>query len=81
MIVLKSAHEALLKAKDEQIEQLRNEVAFLRRMVQPSYSSGFKIQTEASAILDSRQDPIEVESELSDDEVASERDRILAGTY
>lgn len=81
MIVLKSTHEALLSAKDAQIAQLRAEISFLRGIVQPRSFDSFKIQTEASAILDSRQDPIEVEPSMSDDEIASERERILSGTY
>jgi hypothetical protein len=77
MFVLKSAHEALLIEKNERIKQLQDEVAFLRKMVQPSFRDSFKITTEASAILEGRQEPIDV----SEDEVQSEASRLLSGTY
>ena len=77
MIVLKSTHEALLQSKDSQIRQLQEEISFLRSMVQPRYANGFKVSTEASAVLEARQDPIEIE----EDEITAEAERILAGTY
>jgi hypothetical protein len=84
MFVLKSTHEALIAAKDAQIAALQDEVRFLRHMVQPKFADGFKINTEANALLDSRQDQIDLSDHvapLHNDEISQEADRILNGTY
>jgi hypothetical protein len=82
MLVLKSTHEALLKLKDDQIAQLRNEVGFLRSMIQPPASEkSFFLQTEANAVLDGQQDQIDISETPESDDVIRERDRLLAGTY
>lgn len=77
MIMLRSAHKAELKAKDQHIAHLENEVGFLRSMLQPSNKLSYVIASEANAVLDSHQE----QPEPTDLEIISERDRLLSGNY
>lgn len=84
MFVLKSVHEALLKAKDEQMATLKEEVAFLRSMVNPvnkvNTHNAFVIASEANAVLDGAGDQIILDHQ-EDPEILAERDRLLSGNY
>jgi hypothetical protein len=82
MLVLKSTHEALMKSKEAQIAALNSEVAFLRSMVQPSRQNEFRISTEASAVLDGRDEAIDIsEDDMTESDVQTEAALILSGQY
>lgn len=84
MIVLKREHEALMRAKDEQIAQLLDEVLWLRNLVRPNSAKAARLSQEADAVLESRQDQQELPDGDMDEHaraVKAEAERLLAGTY
>jgi hypothetical protein len=68
--------------KDKRINDLQNEVAYLRELANPSKLNVTipAIHSEADRIMSASQDEIPSES-LSDEEITSERIRLLSGTY
>lgn len=89
MFISRSAHEALLNAKDAQLSErnhrivsLESEVSFLRALIRPEESrAGRLLNMEANAILEGRQDQIDGADEPTKEEIISERDRMLSGQY
>ncbi len=78
MLMLKSAHEALIKAKDAQIAALEDQVRFLRSIIQPNNPRAIVIQEEADLVIEGRQTQVEVERTA---DIESEASRLLAGHY
>jgi heme oxygenase len=78
MFVSRSAHLALIKAKDEAIARLEADVAWLRRMVQPERSPQLLIE-EADLIIGGHQDQVQEDPRRL--EVDSEAARLLSGNY
>lgn len=77
MFVLRSTHKALLQEKDAIIADLREQVRFLRFMVQPSPAVQV-ISEEANAVLDGHNEPSLTPEQIAIQEEAS---RLLSGTY
>lgn len=64
------------------MQSLKDEIAFLRMLVQPRAMPGSKYTNiEANAILSGHQETIVVEDDDHSDDEQVERDRILSGTY
>lgn len=87
MLIARDVYNQILKSKDDEIAALQSEVAFLRSMVSgfanPSASPFYeKTQIEANAVLSGSQEQIDLNTEppLSDD-IFSEREKLLSGTY
>lgn len=73
---------AVCAAKDETIASLKSEIEFLRLQVRPKTEPSFEVELEANAVMDGRTDPIEVlENGQTQEEIDSEAQRILSGTY
>mgnify|MGYP006921361625 CR=1 FL=1 len=83
MLVTRSAHDALMKAKDEQIASLKEELSFLRNFIQPQRAArAVVIHAEADAAIEGRESPVEdPELERRAIEIINERERILSGNY
>lgn len=76
-------YKAALEAKDEQIKSLKEEIKWLRGMVQPEAQPGsYYTNIEANAVLNPS-----TEEQLSQDEIEEQRKideeayKILSGTY
>lgn len=78
MLISRASHEAVVKAKDEHIAALKQEIAFLRHLVQPR-ASVTDSQVEADAVLEGRQDQIPADEQKA--AIDSEAARILSGSY
>lgn len=75
------------KEKDARIADLKEQVAFLRELARRPEASNKSIPQvtfEADAVLSGQQSVTEIqegETGISINEIESERDRLLAGTY
>lgn len=78
MLVSKSSHLAMLAEKDAQIASLRDQVEFLRSIIQPKNPRAIVVQEEADLVLEGRQTQVEVER---NEEIESEATRLLSGHY
>jgi hypothetical protein len=79
MFLSRRSHADILAAKESQIAALRDEIKFLRHMVQPRYQPD-TLQMEADAVIGGNQEQIAPEAERKA-EIDSEAARILSGTY
>lgn len=78
--------KALIKAKDEQIATLKEEVAFLRNFIQPvNTQHATAIVAEANMAIEGRHEDASPDPTLEElkkaFEIESERNRLLSGTY
>lgn len=80
MFLSKSSHKAVVAAKDETIYHLRSEIAFLRRLVQPS---GYhNVSLEADLAIGGHENQVQTPSEDPKKlAIDSEAARLLSGTY
>jgi hypothetical protein len=69
-------------AKDAELKSLKDEIAFLRMLVQPKALPHTKWDNvEANAILSGHQEAIMVEDDELSEAEQTERDKILSGNY
>jgi len=78
MFISTRAHQAILQAKDAHIAHLKDEVSFLRRMVQPGKLSTDS-QIEADAVLEGRQD--QIPRDPKQEAINTEAALLLSGNY
>lgn len=84
MILLLSTHKALVSAKDAEIATLKDEVAFLRNMVQPSPRLQI-LPYQANSILDGNDStpssPTDPDFSERQRVIEAEATNLLNGTY